>query len=1608
MKRKLNSVYLLFFVLLSAVFQLSNSGNPPNGHTGAPPSGNTCASSQGGCHSGGTGTGMVTITGLPANATPNTVYPITVTVTRTNGVPSLAGFQLVTQQSNNNNAGVLSGPGPNSNVEFSGGKYYFEHSPAQPYTGNSATFTVNWTAPASATNPITMYAVGNLADGNGNTSGDAIVTTTASTTLVGGGPITVNVTGTNVSCFGGNNGSATASATGGGGPPYTYNWSNGGSGPTINNLIAGTYTVSVTNTMGGSGTGSITITQPTQLTVAIVSQTNITCINPIGTATAQANGGTGSYTYNWSNGQSGPSATLMAGTHAVSVTDGNGCQAMATVTITSNTTPPTAEAGPPVVITCTTPTPMLNGTGSSTGGNIQYLWTTVDGNIISGATTLTPTVGAAGTYTLTVTNNTNGCTASDNTTVTTSTTPPVSNAGPDGLLNCTITSLQLNGNSSSQGNNFTYLWTTSDGNIVSGATTLTPTVDEPGTYCLRVTNTLNGCTANDCASVTENVTPPVANAGSAPPLTCTTMQVTLNGSASSQGPNFSYLWTTTNGNIVSGATTLMPVVNVAAVYTLTVTNSNNGCTASSSVTVASNTTPPIANAGPDKVLNCNNTSVVLNGSGSSQGPNFTYNWTGPGIQSGGNTPNPTVNAAGTYVILVTNTNNGCTSTDTALVTQTPALNASISASQNVACNGGNTGSATAAASGGTGPYTYAWSNNANTPQITNIAAGTYTVSITDADNCSDTASVVITQPPALSPNATATGETSVGANDGTATASPTGGVPGYTYAWSNGPTTPTIIGLAPGNYTVSVTDANNCTASQTVTVASFSCAGVGVNMSSVNPSCNGGSDGMASAAVTGSMGPYEFTWSNGDTTSTISNLTAGSYTVSVLDGNGCEVTGNVSLVAPTALNLTVQQTNVACHGDSSGMATVNATGGTPGYEYNWSNGGSGASQSDLPAGTYTVSVTDENGCEATIQVVISQPPALAGMLTATEESGVGENDGTASVSASGGVAPYTYLWSNDDTTSAITGLAPGQYCVVVTDANGCTFSGCATVAPFGCTGQTLAFSVENVSCAGGDDGSAQVTATGFEDPLTFLWSNGSTGNSVGNLTAGEYTVSVTDANGCQSSDTVEVTEPVVLSIELLTQNNLECTGGNDGLLTVDGVGGTPAYAFSWSNGETTPTISDLTAGTYEVIVSDENDCTATMSFELEVLPDTEAPTAIAMDIAASLNLDGTATITPAMINDGSTDNCGITSMMLDLTSFSCDQLGENTVTLTVTDAAGNAATATATVTVVDEINPVIVCPPNLTIEDTACSPIVNFDLPTASDNCGTANIVQVSGPGSGEPFPIGETSMLFYAEDGNGNTSLCSFTVTVSSTFSFATSFTMPTCHGGNDGTATALVTGGTPPYIFVWNDPANQTTQTATGLMAGTYSVYMADSHDCVTTQMVQVTEPAALSIEVDAVQDAIGGPNGFIEITASGGTGSYAYEWLFNGAFYSNESDIDGLWDGEYTLVVTDQNGCKQQLTVVIDFLNAAEELDFERRITIAPNPSAGRVFVDFNLAREYLVNLQVMDMSGRLVMPPQNAFVANKAIELDLGAAAPGVYLLRMIVNESVVVKRLVVGR
>lgn len=244
---------------------------------------------------------------------------------------------------------------------------------------------------------------------------------------------------------------------------------------------------------------------------------------------------------------------------------------------------------------------------------------------------------------------------------------------------------------------------------------------------------------------------------------------------------------------------------------------------------------------------------------------------------------PIISAPGTYNLLITNTSNSCTSTGSTTVSQSPAVTSDIILVTNVTCNGGSNGEALAEADGGNGIFTYEWSNGGTTAQITNLTAGTYTVTATDGENCTSTSSVSISEPAALLANATATGETALGANDGTANSAPSGGTAPYSFNWSNGETTAIITGLTPGTYTVTVTDENNCTIIKSVTVNSFGCDIDGTAIGT-NISCNGAGDGSATVSLTGAADPVSYMWSNGETTEMISGLSPGTYTVSITDG----------------------------------------------------------------------------------------------------------------------------------------------------------------------------------------------------------------------------------------------------------------------------------------------------------------------------------------------------------------------------------------------------------------------------------------------------------------------------------------------------------------------------------------------------------------------------------------------------------------------------------------------------------------------------------------------------------------------------------------------------
>jgi hypothetical protein len=897
----------------------------------------------------------------------------------------------------------------------------------------------------------------------------------------------------------------------------------------------------------------------------------------------------------------------------------------------------------------------------------------------------------------------------------------------------------------------TFSWTGPNGYSSSEQS---PTVNVSGSYNVVVTDSITTCTSTATANVTTNTNAPGASAtGNA--ITCVVNNVVITGST--PDTTASYAWTGPN-NFMSSLQS--PTVNEAGTYNLVVTDTLNGCTSTASAAVVQNTTPPTASAVAPGNLNCNTIQIQINGTGSSQGTPISYLWTasnGGNIISGETTQTPLVDAVGTYTLLVSNADNGCTQTASTNLVQSPVVEAIIAGQSNVLCNGGASGQATALGLGGNGSFSYAWSNGSSTAAINGLVAGTYAVVITDGENCTATTSVVITQPDVLAANAGATAQTAFGQNDGTASASPSGGTVGYTYAWDNGGTTQTISGLAPGNYNVVVTDANGCIAVQTVTVNAFNCI-LAANISGTNLSCNAANNGAAEAIITAAVDPVSYAWSNGATTASVNNLAAGLYTVNVTDGNNCPAVLSINITEPTALLSNVTTTAETATGANDGTATANPTGGTGNYSYAWSNGEATQTISGLTPGTYTVVVTDEKGCtsEQTVEVA-SFLCAISSQNTIVNVTCAGAANGSVTVSLLGGTAPFSYSWNNGATTATISNLAGGTYTVIVSDANGCDFSADATVTepqPYS------AWDVQTVNplCPNDATGSATASITGGTEPYTFLWSNGATGNTLSNVPVGEYTVQVTDLNGCQSGTVVSLTSS-----------------------------------------------------------------------------DNELPSITAQNATIALNNNGSAQVTLADLSAQFSDNCGIAGTSITPQTFDCSNLGQQTVTLVVTDLSGNTATTTAVVTVKDDIVPVLTCPSNIV----TCSynNVVNYASPVAEDNCllaGNGHWV-LDGPASGSTFPEGTTSVTYTYTDASGNAGSCTFEVTVTSAVTFTNVTTNNDLNSQHIGSIDITVDGGTGPFQYEWTDANGVVignTEDLIGLGEGTYKVQITDANGCVYAQ--------------------------------------------------------------------------------------------------------------------------------------------------------------------------------
>jgi len=962
-------------------------------------------------------------------------------------------------------------------------------------------------------------------------------------------------------------------------------------------------------------------------------------------------------------------------------------------------------------------------------------------------------------------------------------------------------------------------------------------------------------------------------------------------SASGGTAPYTYSWSPSGGTAAT-ATGL-----AAGTYTVTVTDAvNNTKTQSFTITEP---TALVANAVSQTNVACNGAATgaaTVSASGGT-GP-YTYSWS----PSGGTAATATGLAAGTYTVTVTDANS-CQTTKSFTITQPTAL--SVTTSQtNVACNGASNGSATVNVTGGTPAYTYSWAPSGGTAATaTGLSAGTYTVTITDANNCQTTRSFTITQPTsAVSGTTVVTNVACNGGSTGAINLTPAGGTAPYTFNWGGGITTEDRTGLSAGTYTVVITDANGCTATVSRTVTQPTA--MSSTTSQTNIACNGGSTGIATVNVSGGTAPYTYSWSpSGGTAATATGLSAGTYTVTVTDANGCTLTRTFTITQPTALSVTTSQTNVACNGGSNGSATVNVTGGTPAYTYSWSpSGGTAATATGLSAGTYTVTITDANNCQTTRSFTITQPTsAVSGTTVVTNVACNGGSTGAINLTPAGGTAPYTFNWGGGITTEDRTGLSAGIYTVVITDANGCTATVSRTVTQP--TAMSSTTSQTNIACNGGSTGIATVNVSGGTAPYTYSWSpSGGTAATATGLSAGTYTVTVTDANGCTLTRTFTITQPTALSVTT-SQTNVACNGGSNGSASVAVTGGAGAYTYSWSpSGGTAATATGLSAGTYTVTITDANNCQTTRSFTITQPTSAVSGTTVVTNVACNGGSTGAINLTPAGGTAPYTFNWGGGITTEDRTGLSA-----GTYTVVITDANGCTATVSRTVTQPTAMS-------STTSQTNIACNGGSTGIATVNVSGGTAPYTYSWSPSGGTAATATGLSAGTYTvtvTDANGCTLTRTFTITQPTALSVTTSQTNVACNGGSNGSASVAVTGGAGAYTYSWS-PSGGTAATATGLSAGTYTVTITDANNCQTTKSFTITQPTALSVTTSQTNVSCNGSaTGSASVVVSGGTGAYTYSWSPSGG---TAATATGLVAGIYTVTITDANNCQTTKTFTI----------------------------------------------------------------------------------------------
>lgn len=971
----------------------------------------------------------------------------------------------------------------------------------------------------------------------------------------------VNIIQQNVTCATSCDGQLLAVGT----SPYqkTYVWENGDTTSTLIGMCAGTQSVQFTDAVGCTRTSSATITAPAILSVT-TSVINAPCNSSgcDGQAIAAANGGVSPYQYAWSDGQTSSTASgLCSGSYSVIVTDAHGCSKAETVNVL-------IPSAPVITINNVTNANCFNQQGGSASvsasggiGPYSYSWSPSGGNNSTASNLL------AGTYLITVTDSV-GCPTSLSVTI--SQPPPL-------ILSTSVTDVRCYGTASgaalasASGGSGGYQYSWMPGNL-TGA--LLNNVSS-GLYSVTLSDA-NNCTRTESIVISDA---PLINA------TISTTQVSchngFDGSAtvvaSGGTGSLSYFWDPV-GQTTNAISGLSP-----GVYTVIVSDSF-GCTVNNYVTLSNPILLTFTSSSSSSTCLSATGSAQVNVSGGSLP--YGYLW-----QPNGETTPSIINlSAGNYSVTITD-GNSCVTTGSVVVNSESGMTVNVFSQTNVSCYGDFNGSASLQVSGGRLPLTYTWSpNGGNDSVAANLAAGNYSIEVSDADGCTTIQQLTIQEPAIIDVSASWTDVSCYGGNDGVAQASVSGGTGPYVYLWSPiGGTSSIASNLPAGTYSVQVTDQHNCTASQVVQLIQptqlFATASI------QNTICDQ-PNGSIKIHSSGGTLPYTCTWTPSvSTLDSAINLPSGTYSVVITDAAFCSSTLNVVVNAtsiPHVLLSSVVETS--CNSTSDGSITLLTTGGVGSYSYLWFPNVSNSNAATLlQGGIYSIVVTDSLGCRDSIGVLLAEPAPLGALMIPYDVSCFGSSDGKILADVGGGTAPYSYLWSpSGQTTDSAINLLPGTYSLLMTDAHGCTSVATAQVQS---PDPILVNSTSSGhTCFSECNGFAEVSVSGGSAPYTYLWCDGSTSSAISNACSGNCAVEISDALGCIETRQFSFAKDDSLSL-IISHTNATCTSCTDGSADVFISGGFPPYSYSWTPGNfTTANVTGLIAGTYVICITDSNAC----------------------------------------------------------------------------------------------------------------------------------------------------------------------------------------------------------------------------------------------------------------------------------------------------------------------------------------------------------------------------------------------------------------------------------